>query len=168
MNPLWFIPAIMSVFGGVQDYKAGKQMESLAREQELLAEENAALEQRELDENVRRQNNRDAQLRGSAAAKAAASGQRVEGSLSDYLSYIENEQSREIDWMQAAGASRIRLNKQAARNQARSLRIEAGSKKSGLYTGMLQGLSYLGTGGMFSGPGQLAGGVGANTATGFK
>ncbi len=158
MNPLWFVPAILSVFGGVQDYEAGKEMQSLAREQELMAEENAALEQRELDENVRRQKNRDAQVRGSAAAKAAASGQRVEGTLSDYLSFIESEQGRELDWMESAGASRIRLNKQAAMNQARSLRINADAKKNGLYTGFLQGLSYLGQGGLFS----SAPGVGAN------
>lgn len=167
MNPLWFIPAIMSVFGGVQDYQAGKDMESLARQQELMAEENAMLEQKELDENVRRQNLRDAQVRGSAQAKAAASGQRVEGSLSNYLDFIDEEQSREIDWMKTAGASRIRLNKQAANNQARSLRIQAKTRKRGLYSGLLKGASMLGAGGLFSST-AAASGAGAAASIGSK
>ena len=150
MNPLWFIPAIMSVFGGVQDYKAGKEMENLAREQELMAEQNAALEQQELTENVRRENLRNSQIKGSAAAKAAASGRRVEGSLSSYLDFIEEEQGREVDWMRSSGASRIRLNRQAAMNQARSTRLQARAKKRGLYTGLLGAASTLGKGGLFS------------------
>jgi len=168
MNPLWFIPAIMSVFGGVQDYKAGKEMESLAREQELMAEENAALEQRELDENVRRQENRDALVRGSAAAKAGASGRRVEGSLSDYLGYISDEQGRQVDWMETAGASRIRLNRQSANLQTQALRLQAKDKKSGLLSGFMQGVSMLGQGGLFGAGAGSSGGLGGSASIGGR
>lgn len=152
MNPLWFIPAVMSVFGGVADYNSGKEMEGLAKQQELLAEENAILEKRELDESVRRQEKKDAQVRGAALAKSAASGARVEGSVSDYLEYIDDEQVRELDWMKTAGASRIRLNKQASINEAKALKIQGKSKKYGLITGAVSAFSFLGQGGMFSSP----------------
>lgn len=168
MNPLWFIPAVASVFGAVTEYNAGKDIKALAVEQELMAEENAALEQRELDENIRRQKLQDAQVRGSALARAAASGRRVEGSLKDYLSFINDEQTRELDWAKTAGASRIRLNKQAALNQARATRLQAKAKKAGAFTGLLGAVSMLGKGGLFSSSSVGSSGVGSSIGIGIK
>lgn len=150
MNPLWFVPAVMSVFGGIGEYQSGKEMKKLAAEQELMAQENEQLERRELEEGLRRQRNANAQLRGAAQARAAASGARVEGSAQNYLDYLQTEQAREVNWMQDAGESRIRLNKQAALNEAKALRIQAKSKKYGLVSGLLGGLSMLGAAGLFS------------------
>ena len=113
MNGLWFIPAIMSLFGGIGEYKAGKEMEKLADQQSLLAEENAVLEKRELDENVRRQEVRDKRVRSSARASAAASGARISGSVAGSLDYLSAEQSRQLDWQKEAGKSRIKINKQS-------------------------------------------------------
>jgi len=154
MNPLWFIPAALSVFGGIGEYQSGKDMKKLAVEQELMAQENEQLERRELEEGLRRQKNANAQLRGTAQAKAAASGARIEGSTQGYLDYLQTEQAREINWMQDAGESRIRLNKQAALNEAKALRIQAKSKKYGLISGLVSGLSILGSAGLFGGGSQ--------------
>lgn len=150
MGALWFIPAIMSIFGGIGEYKAGKKMDKLADQQALLAEENAVLEKRELDENVRRQEQRDKRVRGSATAKAAASGARLEGSVGDYLGYLESEQGTQLDWMKTAGESRVRINKQSSLLQAQQTRIQADSKKAGLFTGVAGAFSFLGQGGFFA------------------
>jgi len=171
MNPLWFLPAVSSLFGAVSEYNASKDIKALAAEQELMAEENAVLEQRELDENLRRQRIQDAQVRGTALARAAASGRRIEGTLSDYLTTINNEQTRELDWAKTAGASRIRLNLQAARNQARATRLKAKAKKRAAFSGVLNAASILGAGGLFSTSslGELSGGgVGGSIGIGIK
>ncbi len=152
MNALWFIPAIMSVFGGVGEYKAGKDMEKLAAQQSLLAEENALLEKRELDENVRRQQVRDKRVRGTALAKAAASGARLEGSVGGYLGYLDSEQGRQLDWMKQAGHSRIQMNKAASQLQAQQTKIAGKAKKFGLFSGVAGAASFLGQGGFFATP----------------
>ncbi len=169
MNPLWFIPAVSSLFGAVSNYNASKDIKALAVEQELMAEENAALEQRELDENLRRQRLQDVQTLGSATARAAASGQRVEGSLKNYLSFIDNEQGRQLDWLKEAGASRIRLNLQAARNQARATRLQAKAKKTSAFTDIFGAVSILGKGGFFSSSSIGGGsGIGGSIGVGTK
>lgn len=149
MNSLWFIPAIMSVFGGMGEYNAGKDMIQLGRQQELQTEENALLEKRELEESVRRQEIKDKQALGSARAKMAASGARLEGSVGGYLDFIEDEQSLELKWMKTAGESRIRLNRQAGLTEAQATRIQGKAKKFGLFTGIATGFSILGQGGLF-------------------
>ena len=155
MNELWFIPAIMSIFGGINDYKAGKELEGVARQQELQAEENAVLEQKELDENIRRQKIQDDRVKASAISKAAASGARIEGSTSQYIDYIGEEQGRQLDWMADAGTSRIRLNKQSALLDAQTTRIQAKSqKRSSIFNAGIQAFGFLGQGGYFKGSGK--------------
>ena len=147
---LWAIPAIMSVFGGMQEHEAGQKMEGMAQQQRLLAEKNAALEAKELAEDVRRQGIKNAQVSGAARARASASGATLEGTPADYLAFIDSEQSSELKWMKEAGASRIKLRKQYAMMDADSLQLQAEQQKMGLYTGVLQGVSFLGEGGLFS------------------
>jgi len=149
VNPLWFLSAASSLFGGVQQYRSGKETEKVAAQQRLMAEENEQLERRELDEMKRRQENKNAQVRGSALARTAASGAEVSGSAADYLAYMETEQSREMDWMEEAGASRIRLNKQAAILESQATKIQGRSQQAGLITGLLGGVSAMGRGGFF-------------------
>lgn len=147
----WAVVA-MSVFGAIQGNRAGKQMESLAREQELLAEENAVFAQKELDEQVRRQGEEDKRLRSTARARAAASGARLEGTPADYLDYMEEEQGRQLDWMQTAGASKIRLDLQGDKLRARALKLEGSNQRwSSLFQGFGSAAGYAGQHGLFSG-----------------
>ena len=146
----WYFPAVMSVIGGIQGYSAGQEMQELADEQERLAEQNALLERRELREQVRRQAAEDRRVRSAALARAAASGARIEGSVADYLTHMEEEQTRQLNWLQEAGASRIRLNLQAGERQADATRIRASTQMwTSLITGFTQGFGYLDRGGLF-------------------
>ena len=110
----WVMVA-MSIFGAIQGYRAGEQMEDLAEEQALLADRNSVLAHQELNEQVRRQGDEDKRLRSAAKARAAASGAEISGSSLTYLNFMEEEQGRQLNWMKTAGASRIRLQNQIGR-----------------------------------------------------
>lgn len=154
---MWLAPAIMSVFGGIQGYNAGREMEDLADEQERLGERNALLARRELQEKVRRQAEEDYRVRSAALARAAASGVRVEGSVADYLVHIEDEQDRQLRWLQSAGASRIRLQFASDQRSADALRIRANTQQWGsLVSGFTNAFGYLERGGYFSGSTEVA------------
>lgn len=147
----WLAPAIMSVFGAVQGYNAGREMESQARERERLAERNALLARRELAEQVRRQAEEDRRLRGAALARAAASGARLEGSVADYLQNMEDEHARQLRWLRTAGASRIRLQLESDMRDADSLRTRARAQRWGsLVSGFTSAFGYLERGGFFA------------------
>ena len=134
----WLIPALFSLAGGVAGMQGGREVEGLAAQQDLMAEENALLEQRELDESVRRQERENSQLKGKALARAAASGARIEGGVSDYLEYYEGELDKDVDWMKTSGASRIRLNLQAGKLQAQSTRISGkAQQRTSMWNGLL-------------------------------
>ena len=147
----WLIPAALSVFGAIQGYEAGKDMEKQADEMDRLAEKNALLKRRELTEQVRRQAEEDKRLRSAALARAAASGARVTGSVADYLDYMEDEQARQLDWLRTAGASRIRLDLEAEKRSADATRTRAETQKWGsLIQGFTSAFSYMDKGGMFT------------------
>lgn len=148
-NYSWMFAAASSLFGVFSDLDASKEMKLLSQQQILIAEENALLERRELDEQIRRQKLKDTSVRGEALARTAASGKRVEGSAQDYLDFIETEQQTQLAWTETAGASRIRLNKQAAINQARALKIRARAKRDESIMGLFESASYLERGGFF-------------------
>lgn len=161
----WAIPAMLSVYGGMQQYSAGKEMEALAQQQRLLAEKNEVLETKQLEEEMRRQDIKDKQIAGAARARAAASGVEItHGSASDYLEFIHREQTTEMKWMKSAGESRIRLRKQYAMLDAATLEMQAKQQKQGLYTGIIQAFSFMGQGGLFTSTG---GGAGAFTGSSF-
>lgn len=152
MNSMWLVPAFASLFGGVAGMKSGREMQRQSKEQILLAEQNAMLAQRELDEQVRRQKLRDRQVKGAAKARAAASGARLEGSVSDYLSYMDEELGRQLDWTKSAGASKIRLTLQGEITRARALEMQGKSQYySSMFSGITGAFNYMDRGGMFSG-----------------
>ncbi len=145
----WLIPALFSLAGGIAGMQAGREVEGLAAQQDLMAEENALLEQRELDESVRRQERDNRRLKGSALARAAASGAEISGTVKGYLDYFEGELDKDISWMKTAGASRIRLNLQSGKLQAMSTRISGKSQQtSALWTGLLGAANAFGSSGM--------------------
>jgi hypothetical protein len=151
MNP-WMIPAITSIFGAIQGIQAGKEMESVGQRERLLAEENALLETRELAEQVRRQAESDRQVRSSALARAAASGAVADsGSALASREYLEEQQTRELDWMKTSGASRTRLNLQAGYMRADATkRAGVNQQYSSFFGGVTQAFGFLDKGGMFT------------------
>lgn len=154
MNWWSMIPAVLSVFGGIQGYDAGKEMESLGKEQDLMAEENAILEKRELQEQVRRQDDEDRRLRASATARGAASGADVgSGSIAGYIGYMKEEQGRQMDWLKESGASAIRLRLQGAKMEARATRMRGKAQgMSSLLGGFTDAFMFADMGGAFTKP----------------
>jgi len=150
MNP-GAIPAVLSIFGAIAGINAGKEMEELSKRQSVMAEENALLSQRELDEQVRRQEEEDLRLRSSALAIAAGSGATISGSPASHLAYLETEQERALDWTKTAGASRIRLDLQAAQLEADALQTAGETKQfESFFGGITSSFMFMEQGGMFS------------------
>lgn len=149
---MWWIPAAISMFGGILGQQAGKSVESLGRDQQRLADENALLAKRELQEQVRRQDLEDRRLLASALARGAASGAVVaSGSIAAHLLFMETEQERQLNWMKTAGASKIRLQLQADKLRASATILEG---KTQQWSSMLKGIggafSYADQGGAFA------------------
>jgi len=149
MNP-FAIPMVMSVFGAYLGYGAGADQKDYARKQEKLAKENEALGKRELAEQVRRQKLEDAQLRGSALARSAASGAEVDsGTPAANAAYMLEEQTREINWMQTAGASRIRMQLKSDLLQADITKTQGENQQwSSIIQGAMGAFTYADKGGM--------------------
>lgn len=153
MNWWAAIPAVMSVFGAIEGYEAGKDMEALGKKQGLMAEENAVLAKRELQEQARRQSDDDRRLRASATARGAASGAELSGSIAGYIGYMEEEQGRQMTWLRESGASRIRLDLQGAKIEAEATKIKGKAQSmSALLGGFTDAFGYLSMGGAFETP----------------
>ncbi len=109
--------------------KSGKQSIALAGQQEQMAYENRQLELKELEEGIRRTELQNRMIRGSAKARAAGSGLSEGGSLTEYLGFMESNQSEEVEWMREAGESRADLNLEAGLLQAQGTRIGGQAQK---------------------------------------
>lgn len=145
-----WLPMIMSIFGALEGASAGGDVMALGREQAKIAERNALLEKRELQEQTRRQAAEDRRIRGTALARAAASGMRISGSVSASLEYLEEEQGRQLDWLKTAGASRIRLNLRSGLLQAKATTMQGRTQQLGsLFQGVSSAFGYANQGGMF-------------------
>ncbi len=137
------------VFGAFGKRRAGKQMEALAKQQAMMAQQNAALERRELAESIRRQEFKNIQTSGSALSKASASGVTLEGSTQGYLDFMDTELAGQVDWMQAAGESRIKQNLNANLLQAKSTKLNAKSMKTSALTDLAGAFGMATGGGLF-------------------
>jgi hypothetical protein len=149
MNP-WAIPAIMSIFGGILGYNAGKEQEAYGRKQEQLAEENAALGRRELEEQIRRQKMDDQRLRSSLLARQGASGAEIgSGTNLTNTEYMEDEQEREMNWLKTSGASKIRVQLKSDMLKADITKSQGKNQQwSSIIQGSLGAFSYADKGGM--------------------
>lgn len=164
MHFLAIASMVMSIFGAMQGYKAGKQQEELAAQQALLADRNTILAKKELNEQVRRQGDEDKRVRASARARAAASGAELSGSPLSYLNYMEEEQGRQLNWMKTAGASRIRLQNKSDKLRAHAASIQGSNQKwQSLFTGFASAASTGAKFGSFS-----SGGVSMYNSPGFE
>jgi hypothetical protein len=137
------------VFGGLRKRKASKEMSAMARQQELMAQENAMLERRELAENVRRTELKNELTSGTALASAAASGVTLSGSTTGYLDFLETEQVKQLDWLQEAGASRIQQNLDANLLQARGTKLDAKNMRTSALTDFVGAFGMAGASGLF-------------------
>jgi hypothetical protein len=172
MNP-FAIPALLSVFGAVLGFQGGSDQKDYARQQERLAQENAALGRRELEEQVRRQNAEDMRLRGSLLARQAASGAEVgSGTNLTNAEYMEEEQARELNWMRTSGASKIRLELESEMIQADITRSQGEDQQwSSIIGGAIGAFTFAEKGGMLdwdSTTTALGGGSYAKSASGFR
>ena len=146
----WWVPATLSLIGGVQGYNAAQEAEDLADERRAAAERQALLDARRLEEQSRRQAEEDYRLRSAALARAAASGATVEGSVADYLEHMEEEQRRQLEWLNTAGAMQIRLNLEGEMLAADAMETRANAQAwQSLIGGFVQGWGYLNQGGFF-------------------
>jgi len=114
---------------GRSQRKSGKQSIALAGQQEQMAYENRQLELNELEENIRRTELNNRAVRGSAKARAAASGVSGGGSLDDYTGFIESTQQDEVAWMRSAGESRADQTLQDSLLQASATKIGGEAQK---------------------------------------
>lgn len=148
-----YFMAAMSIFSGFLGYQGGKDQERLGREQEELAERDALLGKRELQEQVRRQGNEDRRLSASALARAAASGAEVgSGSLDTELEYLKEEQGRQMNWLKTSGASKIRLKLEGDRLRAESTQQKGKNQQwSSLISGFAGAAGYADKQGFFDG-----------------
>lgn len=146
----WFIPAALSVLGGIQGYNAAEEAADLADERRAAAERQALLDARTLEEQTRRQAEQDYRVRSAALARAAASGAKVTGSVAEFLENMEDEQRRQLEWLQTAGANQIRLNLEGESLAADAMERRAKAQGwQSLIRGAVQGYSFLSKGGYF-------------------
>ncbi len=145
-----WIPVVLSIFGAIQGYQAGKVQEEAGKAEERLAEQNALFAKQELQETVRRQEAEDARLESKASARLAASGARFSGTASAYMGYLEEEHGRQLDWTKTSGASAIRLQLSGDRLRAKATQTAGKTKAySSLFTGLSSGFAYGDKAGLF-------------------
>lgn len=103
----WFAPvaAVFTVVQGISSIQAGRQAKRTAKA-------NAELARLETEEEIRRTRKMQQREEALARAKAAASGVSEGGSMSSYIKEMEQENSRQLEWMRKAGRSRSSVIKE--------------------------------------------------------
>jgi hypothetical protein len=104
------IPLVIAVVGGVVQHQAASKA---ADQQEKIADANAARIEAEAAEAARRAALTMSQQRGMMQARAAASGLETEEDETASIMELSmaREQSRQLGWMEAAGASQSSIAK---------------------------------------------------------
>lgn len=139
-----WVSAAVSIVGGIQQIRAGKEAakdaKAAAAEQERIARENAAADEAETMEEKRR-----AQIEfdeESALRRARASGSGIdtdtESSMDIFMGAQEDKYNKEIDWMLQASKSRQRKILSEARYAAGVTRAQG---KQAKYSGYSSGLT---------------------------
>ncbi len=104
-----FIAAASLAFGIYSSVQASKQQKAAADEAERIGRENAANIEAETQESARRTKKAQDQELATAQARAASSGLEVGGTLSTFLSNLEEGQAESLAWLEKSGANRARL-----------------------------------------------------------
>ena len=130
------IMAISAVIGAATAGYSAYQQHAAAEDVEKIAKKNAELAEQEAEEQARRLEKQQARELSMAKAKAAASGVDItSGSISDYLTEMEDWQKEELDWIRTTG----RTSGQSYRDQGR---IASQSAKTGAWQSLGQMFSY--------------------------
>lgn len=106
----------VSLFGAYNQYEAGRDAAKLAKD--------------ESNEQIRRQQAQDRARLAESRARAAASGINLSGSTSDYLSAMEREQGRELNWLRKSGKARA----EAFKDEGASSALGGLTKAAGYWT----------------------------------
>ncbi len=136
--------AVPLVMGGVQaytTYKGYKDQKKAAKESERSYERDVEYQRMETEEQVRRTELEHQQQEAKARALAAASGTKVQGTVSMFLKEMEEENLREIDWIAKSGASRADIIRERGRMARKEGKARA---QSTLYEGIAGGISSVG------------------------
>lgn len=151
------VSAIATVFGTISKMNAAKKAENRAQqaaEDELaLSREEAAAIEAETEESTRRARDQASKAEGTSRARAAASGAEVTGSLGLSLDDMEEEHTRQIDWMATAGASRARMALMGGQMRASAQRANADTLNAQVWGSAFSGASSIYTAGGSEGAG---------------
>lgn len=145
------VPIVISVIGTYMAYKSQQDAASAqekigrenARQQEMAAEMNARRVSQETDEEARRMSKMQSEQEAGARAKAAASGVKMSGSISDYLEGMMTENKAQLDWQQKSGKSKVDEILWTGQSGANLSRMESKYKsdasKAGSYASLIGG-----------------------------
>jgi len=134
------ISGIYGVYSGVQQSKAASKA---ASKEEAASRQQAALDERQYQEDASRMKVAADESLADSRARAAASGTSGAGSLDIFTGNEEDKFNREIDWLLNAGKSRGDLTVQRGKNSADVLREQG---KNAMWGSIGQGASDIGAG----------------------
>ena len=107
------ISAVASLASGVMGFMGKKDEQKAA---EKAGQANQARIQAETKEEHRRAAAVAGQQKGSARARAAASGVRESGSSAAYIASLADEQQRQLSWLKRSGATRGNIAAQTGKD----------------------------------------------------
>jgi len=105
------------------------QQNAMAQEAKGIANRNADIEARRVEETVRRARDAEDRKISLATAHVAASGVKAEGTPEYYLEELERVGEEEIEWLQREGAWRVEAMR--AQGKYASMQAEAGMWSTG-------------------------------------
>lgn len=113
-----------AVIGGIGAVKKGKATKSAAEEQRILDAENKRLYEMEVAESVRRTEQTNRQVAGTASTQIGASGFGGGSSMNTYMQTLEAQQTSDVDWMKTSGASQSAIMEREAAARYRNTRAQ--------------------------------------------
>ena len=117
-----------AVIGGVGAMKGKKADKKASDEQLRLDEENRKMYEMEVAESVRRTEQTNRQVAGTAATQIGASGFGGGSSLDSYMDTLQSQQTSDVDWMRESGASQSAIMEREAAARYRNTRSQADAK----------------------------------------
>lgn len=100
---VWWIAAASAVASIASSMSSASKGEKAAEE---AGEANAAFIRMETAEQIRRTREQQQQLIGQSRALVGGTGVMMSGTPQNYMSAMETEQTRQLEWMESAGESR--------------------------------------------------------------
>ena len=133
------ISAFGTAYAVSSQMRAADAQERAAAEAERLARENAAAIEAETREEARRLALQQKQLEGTSRARAAASGITSSGSFGDYMSFLEQENQRQLEWLNESGQRRADIARRGGYLDAASARTGAHASRAQAWGSIFSG-----------------------------